>query len=92
MEAFGKAIGRSLPRPLFHDVQLWRFARAHEPLRQPYLWAADFGLGTCGDWTHGTEVENAFNSAVFLGCHMLRCTHEEGRWATGRTVKANMGA
>lgn len=92
MEAFGRATARSLPRPIFDDVHLWRFARACEPLRQPYLWAPDFGLGTCGDWTHGIEVENAFNSGVFLGCRMLRCTHEQGRWVTGSVLESRQNA
>jgi predicted NAD/FAD-dependent oxidoreductase len=71
LSAFSEAIGRKLPRPCAYAAHRWRFARTAQPLGTPHLWDVDAGLGVCGDWTHGSRVEDAFTSGELLARAML---------------------
>lgn len=45
----------------------WRFARATRPLGVTHLHDAERGLGVCGDWCLGSELEDAYLSGAALG-------------------------
>ena len=49
----------------------WRFAQTQTPLGQTHLWAADMGVGVCGDWCLGHRVEDAFISGLELALATL---------------------
>lgn len=69
--AFGRALGQALPDPTFQAAHRWSLARTDEPLGEPFLWAADSALGVCGDWLHGSRVEDAYLSGAQLAEAML---------------------
>jgi predicted NAD/FAD-dependent oxidoreductase len=71
LRALARALGRELPKVRSHRVHRWRFARTEKPLGSPYLWEAEAGLGVCGDWLHGSRVEDAFTSGELLARAML---------------------
>jgi len=52
-------------------VHRWRFAQTQTPLGQSHLWAADMGIGVCGDWCLGHRVEDAFISGLELALATL---------------------
>lgn len=49
----------------------WRYAQTQKPLGQSHLWAADAGIGVCGDWCLGHRVEDAFISGLELALATL---------------------
>lgn len=51
----------------FRHVHRWLYARAEDPLGQPFLWDRDQAIGICGDWCLGTTLEAAFISGADLG-------------------------
>jgi len=70
--AFTDALGGlALPTLLASAAHCWRFARTGKPLGTPYLWDPTAQLGVCGDWTHGSRVEDAFTSGELLARVML---------------------
>jgi predicted NAD/FAD-dependent oxidoreductase len=71
LRAFAEALGRDLPSASFRAAHRWRFARTTWPLGTPFLWDAGSRLGVCGDWTHGSRVEDAFTSGELLARAML---------------------
>jgi predicted NAD/FAD-dependent oxidoreductase len=71
LAALGEVLGVALPPTSSQAAHRWRFARAAKPLGQPSLWDAEAGLGACGDWTHGSRVEDAFTSGDLLARAML---------------------
>jgi len=48
------------------ELHRWMYAKTLKPLGQPYLWDAELGIGTCGDWHIGHRVEDAFVSGLSL--------------------------
>jgi predicted NAD/FAD-dependent oxidoreductase len=71
LRAFAEALRRELPIASSHAAHRWLFARTKRPLGTPFLWDADSRIGVCGDWTHGTRVEDAFTSGKLLARAML---------------------
>lgn len=65
------ALGEIVPLAAVADVSAhrWRYALAHAPLGDGYLWGDD-GLGLCGDWLHGSRVEGAWLSGRKLSAAM----------------------
>lgn len=53
------------------DVHRWLYARAPKPLGQAYILDADKGIGLCGDWCLGEQVEAAFLSGLKLADAMI---------------------
>jgi predicted NAD/FAD-dependent oxidoreductase len=51
-------------QPPHAAVHRWRYAQTTEPLGQPFLWDAQSGIGSCGDWCLGHRVEDAFVSGL----------------------------
>ena len=49
-----------------NELHRWLYAKTLKPLGQPYLWDAQLGVGTCGDWHIGHRVEDAFVSGLSL--------------------------
>ncbi len=72
LEAFGVALGRSLPANDSLVTHLWRFSRTERPLDDASSWDADASLGICGDWTHGDRIEGAFTSGEALARSILQ--------------------
>ncbi len=52
------------------ELHRWMYAKTLKPLGKPYLWDADLGIGTCGDWHIGHRVEDAFVSGLSLALAM----------------------
>ncbi len=48
------------------ELHRWLYAKTLKPLGQPFLWDAQLGVGTCGDWHIGHRVEDAFVSGLSL--------------------------
>ncbi|MEM9644319.1 MAG: deoxyribodipyrimidine photolyase, partial [Planctomycetota bacterium] len=59
-------------RVIHSQAHLWRFAFASSPLRQDCLWDPGQGLGVCGDWCLGSDLESAFLSGQALAGNVLR--------------------
>ena len=49
-----------------NELHRWLYAQTIKPLGQPFLWDAQLGVGTCGDWHIGHRVEDAFVSGLSL--------------------------
>jgi len=67
-DAFGEAVGRTLPPPTSLTAHRWRFALPVNPLTEPCLVDPERALAACGDWAGGPRVEGAFLS----GCAAAR--------------------
>jgi len=65
MRAFSELTGIRV-EPTHSAVHRWRYAKTQTPLGQPYLWAQEARIGTCGDWHIGHRVEDAFISGLSL--------------------------
>lgn len=78
LDAFGKAAGRRLARPVFAAAHLWRQARVPQPLADACGWNAALRLGACGDAWFGTAgmdgVERAWSSGNALAERVLGAT------------------
>lgn len=57
--------------PAHAVVHRWLYAQTQTPLGQPFILAADSGLGACGDWCLGHRVEDAFVSGLELAQAVL---------------------
>ena len=74
LSAFADALGRALPPVAFRSAHRWRFARTADPLGASHLWDGELGLGVCGDWTHGSRVEDAYTSGEALARALVNRT------------------
>jgi hypothetical protein len=70
LRAFAELTGIRV-EPGHSAVHRWRYAKTLNPLGQPYLWAEEGSLGTCGDWHIGHRVEDAFVSGLSLALRMV---------------------
>ena len=57
--------------PSYAVAHRWLYAQTQTPLGQPFIRAADSGLGACGDWCLGHRVEDAFISGLELAQAVL---------------------
>ncbi|MDH3661834.1 MAG: FAD-dependent oxidoreductase [Alphaproteobacteria bacterium] len=69
-DAFGVLTGLTLT-PAFGAVHRWRYALAHRPLGEAFLFDEDQSLGVCGDWCLAGRVEAAFQSGTALAGRIL---------------------
>ena len=69
-DAFGEAVGRTLPPPTSLTAHRWRFALPVNPLTEPCLVDPERALAACGDWAGGPRVEGAFLSGC-AAAHQL---------------------
>jgi renalase len=66
LDAFWRIHGST--RPLHHmRAHRWRFAQVEYAVGRAYLWDPEQGLGACGDWCLGSNVEHAVASGTALG-------------------------
>ncbi|WP_290653341.1 FAD-dependent oxidoreductase [Aquisalimonas sp.] len=49
----------------------WRYSQCVAPLQDGYLLAPQQGLGVCGDWCHGSRVEDAWLSGHQLASALM---------------------
>ena len=49
----------------------WLFARVQQSLGAEVIWNPEERVGACGDWTHGSRVEDAFTSGLSLARTIL---------------------
>jgi renalase len=57
--------------PLLHArAHRWRFAQVEHAVGRAYLWDPEQGLGACGDWCLGSNVEHAVASGTALARRM----------------------
>ena len=52
-------------------AHLWRYARVSHPLHTGALWDPELGLGVCGDWCEGDNIEAAFLSGQAVAGRLL---------------------
>jgi predicted NAD/FAD-dependent oxidoreductase len=76
LDVFARAAGITLPRVLSAQAHRWRYARpstigSQDAVDDGFLWNAELGLGVCGDWLLGSEVESAWRSGTGLA-HRMR--------------------
>jgi hypothetical protein len=60
--AFADATGVEAPAAVFMAAHRWRYARVAAALGTPCLFDGELGIGACGDWCLGANVEAAFRS------------------------------
>lgn len=60
--AFAEATCIERPAPAFIAAHRWRYARVATPLGTPCLFDDELGIGACGDWCLGANIEAAFRS------------------------------
>ncbi|SEF71176.1 NAD(P)/FAD-dependent oxidoreductase [Marinobacterium lutimaris] len=61
--------------PAFSRVHRWAYARAAVAAGQELsLWDEHLGIGACGDWLSGGDVEGAWRSANELAARILECS------------------
>lgn len=68
---FGRAIGRTLPPPVFLQAHRWRYAFVEQALGLPCLVDEETAAGACGDWCIAPRVEAAFESGRALAQAVL---------------------
>lgn len=66
-EAFVEAAGVERRTPVFIAAHRWRYARVATPLGTPCLFDDELGIGACGDWCLGTNIEAAYRSGQAMG-------------------------
>ena len=71
LAAFTAVTGAGVPD--FSSLHRWRYARAGGPFepQTPILWDPNMGLGACGDWMVGEQVESAWISAMAMSRAVL---------------------
>ncbi len=52
--------------PVFAAAHRWRYSQVSEPAGQPAFWDPGSGIGACGDWCCGREIEDAWRSGLAL--------------------------
>jgi renalase len=67
LEAFGEALGCTLPAAIYHDAHRWRYARTRRALDVPYLLDEAQRISACGDYCLGGRLESAWLSGNALG-------------------------
>ncbi|TCK09582.1 NAD(P)/FAD-dependent oxidoreductase [Marinobacterium mangrovicola] len=73
-EAFAELGGERI-QPVFSRVHRWAYARAAVSSGQELsLWDEHLGIGACGDWLSGGDVEGAWRSANELAARILECS------------------
>jgi len=72
VEALAGMAGAPLPPGLTASAHRWRYARAGAE-DAGVLWRAAQGLGVCGDWCGGGDLEAAWRSGALLGAAMAGC-------------------
>ena len=70
LDAFGALTGLSVT-PAYRKAHRWRYALAHRPLGEAFLFDEDQRLGVCGDWCLAGRVEAAFQSGAALAGRVL---------------------
>lgn len=72
-DAWGQAVGNTLPEPVFRTAHRWRYAAPVEPLAvdEPCLLSTAGRLGVCGDWCGGSRLEGAYLSGRALADELL---------------------
>jgi predicted NAD/FAD-dependent oxidoreductase len=71
LSAFGEALDRELPRPVYTDAHRWRHALPDPPLDVPCLYDPGTRIGAGGDWCGGPRIEGAFLSGAALADRVL---------------------
>lgn len=66
LEALWKVTGLSPQNAAFSAAHLWRHARVHKPLAEPYFWDGEHAIGACGDWFRLGSAEGAYVSGLHL--------------------------
>lgn len=79
--AFADATGVEAPADAVMTAHRWRYARAASPLGEACLFDAELGIGACGDWCLGANVEAAFRSGQAMAETIL--AHHGGARASG---------
>ena len=69
MAEFGRLTRTPLPVPLLARAHRWRYAMSGSS-GKAFLWNESIGLGVCGDWLIGPNVESAWLSGTALGQEM----------------------
>lgn len=70
LAALSERLATPLPPALSASAHRWRYARP-TPQAHGALWAPDIGLGVCGDWLDGGDVEGAWRSGRRLAALTL---------------------
>lgn len=60
------------PAPAAWTAHRWRYADTEPALQLGCAWDAALGLGLCGDWLHGGQVEGAWRSGQALAQRVLQ--------------------
>jgi predicted NAD/FAD-dependent oxidoreductase len=68
---FRDSLDLSTPAPIYLRGHRWRFGRTETPLGQPCLFDGALGVGVCGDWCLGDNVEAALASGRALAARVL---------------------
>jgi len=64
LHAFEASVGFSLPKVIYQSAHRWRYSFGADPLGQGVHFDAKIGLGVCGDWLSGGQIEGAFLSGT----------------------------
>ena len=70
LEAFSALTDLSAA-PAYGTAHRWRYALAHRPLGEAFLFDKDQRLGVCGDWCLSGRLEAAFQSGTALAGRIL---------------------
>lgn len=61
-----------LPRPLYATAHRWRYSQVKSVPSAPFYFDSKRGVGVCGDWCSGPNVEDAWQSGMALGERLLQ--------------------
>lgn len=78
VDAFRRAIDRTLPELLHVQAHRWSYALPENPLPEPFLFDDRVKIGACGDWCGGPRVEGAFLSGLAIADRLREAARGEG--------------
>jgi hypothetical protein len=64
LHSFEESVGFSLPKVIYQAAHRWRYSFGADPSGQRVHFDAKIGLGVCGDWLSGGQIEGAFLSGT----------------------------
>lgn len=78
LEQFFAATGIKSLYPDHLQAHRWRYAKTQSPLDVGCLWDPAWRIGACGDWCHGSRVEDAVLSGLAMARRVLRMQDSSG--------------
>jgi predicted NAD/FAD-dependent oxidoreductase len=82
-EKLARQLGVAWSAPIHAVAHRWRYALASGDGGPSSIYDAGLGVGACGDWLHGTRVEDAYLSGIALAARVVGTGSQRSRAIAG---------